>query len=90
MTLVGRGGGLGFLISKPFKQNQHTSPDYSTFESVCVVMSTNSTMESVWRKLPSFIDRSRYSRNYHQYYQEMAKAKSDYYENMVSNMSLPI
>ena len=36
---VGRGGGFGFLISKLFKVNLHTSPDYSSFQSICVDIS---------------------------------------------------
>ena len=32
---VARGGGVGFLISKLFKVNLHTSPDYNSFESMC-------------------------------------------------------
>ena len=34
--LVGLGGGVGFLISKLFKVNLHISPDYTSFESMCV------------------------------------------------------
>ena len=33
--LVGRGGDIGFLISKLFKVNLHNSPDNSRFECVC-------------------------------------------------------
>ncbi|MEG7525400.1 MAG: hypothetical protein M3H12_20335, partial [Chromatiales bacterium] len=33
---VGRGGGFGFLITKQFKVNLHSNPEYSTFESICV------------------------------------------------------
>ena len=33
---VGRGGGVGFLISNIFYVNLHTSPAYTSFESVCV------------------------------------------------------
>ena len=43
--------------------------------------------ECVWRKSRSSLDLSGYSRRGHQCNREMAKAKSDYYENMVSNNS---
>ena len=38
---VGHGGGAGVLISKLFKVNLHTSPDYTSFESMCVNMSNS-------------------------------------------------
>ena len=38
---VGRGGGVGFLISKLFNVNLHTSPDYTSFESMCVNISNS-------------------------------------------------
>ena len=34
---VGRGDGVGFLISKLLKANLDTSPDYASFESMCVL-----------------------------------------------------
>ena len=36
---VGRGGGVGFLLSDNFKVNSYLIPDYSTFESICVDIS---------------------------------------------------
>ena len=42
-------------------------------------------LERVWGKSRSSLDRSRDSRQCHQSNREMAKAISDYYENMVSN-----
>ena len=38
---VGRGNGLGFLISELFNLNLHTSPHYISFESVCVNISNS-------------------------------------------------
>ena len=42
-------------------------------------------LERVWYKSRSHLDRSRYSKQCHYCNTEMAKAKSDYYTNMVSN-----
>ena len=39
---VGRGGGVGILLSDHFKVNSHLIPDYSTFESMCVEISDSS------------------------------------------------
>ena len=44
-------------------------------------------LERVWRKSRSSLDRSRYTRQCHQCNREMSKAKSHYYENMVSTNS---
>ena len=44
-------------------------------------------MERVWRKSRSSLDRSRYTRQCHLCNQQMSKAKSYYYENMVANNS---
>ena len=44
-------------------------------------------LERVWRKSRSSLDRSRYTRQCHLCNQQMSKAKSYYYENMVSNNS---
>ena len=44
-------------------------------------------LESVWHKSRSSLDRSRYSKHCHYCNTQMAKAKSDYYTNMVSNNS---
>ena len=44
-------------------------------------------LERVWRKSRSSLDRSRYSKHCHYCNRQMAKAKSDYYTNMVSNNS---
>ena len=41
-------------------------------------------LERVWRKSRSSLDRSRYTRQCHLCNREMSKAKSHYYENMVS------
>ena len=38
---VGRGGGVGFLISKLFNVTPYTSPDYTTFESICLNISNS-------------------------------------------------
>ena len=38
---VGRGGGVGFLISKLFNVNLHTSPHNTSFESICVNISNS-------------------------------------------------
>ena len=43
--------------------------------------------ERVWRKSRSSLDRSRYSKQCHYCNRQMAKAKPDYYTNMVSNNS---
>ena len=37
----GRGGGVGFLISKLFNVNLYTSPEYTTFESICLNISNS-------------------------------------------------
>ncbi len=39
---VGRGGGVGFLVSKQFKVNLHSNPDYSSFEAICAEISDSS------------------------------------------------
>ena len=44
-------------------------------------------LERVWRKSRSSLDRSRYTRQCHLCNRQMSKAKSYYYENMVSNNS---
>ena len=44
-------------------------------------------LERVWRKSRSSLDRSRYTRQCHLCNREMSKAKSHYYENMVSTNS---
>ena len=44
-------------------------------------------LERVWRKSRSSLDRSRYTRQCHLCNRQMPKAKSYYYENMVSNYS---
>ena len=44
-------------------------------------------LERVWRKSRSSLDRSRYTRQCHQCNRELSKAKSHYYENMVSTNS---
>ena len=44
-------------------------------------------LERVWRKSRSSLDRSRYSKHCHYHNRQMAKAKSDYYTNMVSHNS---
>ena len=44
-------------------------------------------LEHVWRKSRQSLDRSRYSKQCHYCNRQMAKAKSDYYTNMVSNNS---
>ena len=44
-------------------------------------------LERVWRKSRSSLDRSRYTRQSHLCNREMSKAKSHYYENMVSTNS---
>ena len=44
-------------------------------------------LECVWRKSLSILDRSYYSKQCHYCNRQMAKAKSDYYINMVSNNS---
>ena len=44
-------------------------------------------LERVWRKSRSSLDRSCYTRKCHQCNREMSKAKSHYYENMVSTNS---
>ena len=44
-------------------------------------------LERVWRKSCSSLDRSHYSKHCHYCNRQMAKAKSDYYTNMVSNNS---
>ena len=44
-------------------------------------------LERVWRKSRSSLDRSRYTRQCHLCNQQMSKAKSYYYENMVANNS---
>ena len=44
-------------------------------------------LERVWRKSHSSLDRSHYTRQCHLCNQQMSKAKSYYYENMVSNNS---
>ena len=36
---VGRGGGVGFLLSDHGRVNSRLIPDYSTFESICVEIS---------------------------------------------------
>ena len=36
---VGRGGGVGVLISKLFHVTLYTNPDYATFESICINIS---------------------------------------------------
>ena len=33
--LIGRGSGIGFLISEHFKVKLHSNPDYSSFQFVC-------------------------------------------------------
>ena len=38
---VGRCGGVGFLISNLFNVNLYTSPDYTTFESICLNISNS-------------------------------------------------
>ena len=38
---VGRGGGVGFLISKLFNVTLYTSPDYTTFEFICLNISNS-------------------------------------------------
>ena len=38
---VGRGGGVGFLISKLFNVTMHASPHYTSFESICVNISNS-------------------------------------------------
>ena len=38
---VGRRSGVGFLISKLFNVNLHTSPDNTTFESICLITSSS-------------------------------------------------
>jgi exonuclease III len=38
---VGRGGGVGFLVSKQFKVNLQPSPNYTTFESMCLNISNS-------------------------------------------------
>ena len=37
-----RGGGVGFLVSKQFKVNLHSNPEYSSFESISVEISDSS------------------------------------------------
>ena len=44
-------------------------------------------LERVWRKSRSSLDGSHYSKHCHYCNRQMAKAKSDYYTNMVSNNS---
>ena len=44
-------------------------------------------LERVWRKSRSSLDRSRYTRHCHLCNRQMSKAKSDYYENIISNNS---
>ena len=44
-------------------------------------------LERVWRKSRSSLDRSRYSKQCHYCNRQMAKTKSDYYTNIVSNNS---
>ena len=44
-------------------------------------------LERVWRKSRSSLDRSRYSKHCNYCNRQVAKAKSDYYTNMVSNNS---
>ena len=44
-------------------------------------------LERVWRKPYSSLDRSLYSKQCHYCNRQMAKAKSDYYTNMVLNKS---
>ena len=41
---VGRGSGVGFLISKLFKVDLHTSPDYTSFESICVTFQSRTSL----------------------------------------------
>ena len=38
---VGRGGGVGFLFSKLFKLSLHTSPEYTSFEAMCINISNS-------------------------------------------------
>ena len=38
---VGRGGGVSFLVSKQFKVNLQPSPNYTTFESMCLNISNS-------------------------------------------------
>ena len=40
--LIGRGGGIGFLVSDHFKVKLHSNPDYSSFESMCAEISDSS------------------------------------------------
>ena len=52
-----------------------------------MIQSRRRRLEHVWRNSRSSLDRSRHSRQCHLCFREMAKAKSNYYENIASNNS---